>query len=262
MGPEPRGAASPPIETRSFISVALATDQPSPISPTRQSSGSRASVKNTSLKPDAPAMLRMGRTSTPGWCMSTMNIVRPLCFGASGSVRASSSPKRGQVRRRRPDLLAVHDPLVAVALGAGGEPGDVGAGARLAEQLAPDLLGREDRPEEAVALLLGAAHDDRGPAHADAHGVAHPRVASGPPSAARCRRSPAASATASRPPWPTGKSMRARPRSNWAPRNDGHVVVGVLVEELGDPRPHLCFVNRGRRRHGAETSYVGSNRAT
>ncbi len=82
------------MATRSFISVALATDQPSPISPTRQSSGTRASVKNTSLKPDAPAMLRMGRTSTPGWCMSTMNIVRPLCFGCSGSVRASSSPKR------------------------------------------------------------------------------------------------------------------------------------------------------------------------
>ena len=39
-------------------------------------------------------MLRMGRTSTPGWCMSTMNIVRPLCLGASGLVRASSRPKR------------------------------------------------------------------------------------------------------------------------------------------------------------------------
>ena len=39
-------------------------------------------------------MLRIGRTSTPGWCMSMMKAVRPLCFGASGSVRASSKPKR------------------------------------------------------------------------------------------------------------------------------------------------------------------------
>ena len=92
MGPEPWGATSLPMETRSFISVAVPTRQPSPTSPTRIESGTVASVKNTSLKPDAPAMLRMPRTSTPGWCMSTMNAVRPRCFGASGSVRARSRP--------------------------------------------------------------------------------------------------------------------------------------------------------------------------
>ena len=92
MGPEPCGATSLPIETRSFISVAVPTRQPSPTSPTRIASGTTESVKNTSLNPDAPAMLRMPRTSTPGSCMSTMNAVRPLCFGASGSVRASSRP--------------------------------------------------------------------------------------------------------------------------------------------------------------------------
>ncbi len=81
------------------------------------------------------------------------------------------------VRLRRPDLRAVHDPLVAVAHRAGREPGDVGAGARLAEQLAPDLLGGEDRAQEPLLLFAGAARDERGAAHADAHGVADPRVA-------------------------------------------------------------------------------------
>ena len=35
---------------------------------------------------------RSGRTSTPGACMSTMNPVRPLCLGWSGSVRQMISP--------------------------------------------------------------------------------------------------------------------------------------------------------------------------
>ncbi len=81
------------------------------------------------------------------------------------------------VRLRRPDLRAVHDPLVAVADGAGRQAGDVGTGAGLAEELAPDLLGGEDRPQEALLLLARAAGDDRRAAHADAHGVADPRVA-------------------------------------------------------------------------------------
>ena len=81
------------MDTRSFMRVALATRQPSPTSPTRIESGTIASVKYTSLNPEAPAMLRMGRTSTPGCVMSMMNAVSPLCLGASGSVRASSRPQ-------------------------------------------------------------------------------------------------------------------------------------------------------------------------
>ncbi len=33
----------------------------------------------------------MGRTSTPGLRMSRISQVMPLCFGAAGSVRTSSS---------------------------------------------------------------------------------------------------------------------------------------------------------------------------
>ena len=32
----------------------------------------------------------MGRTTTPGWSTGTSSIDRPLCLGASGSVRAST----------------------------------------------------------------------------------------------------------------------------------------------------------------------------
>jgi hypothetical protein len=65
------------------------------------------------------------------------------------------------VRQRRPDLLAVDDPLVAVPDRARRQAGDVGAGARLREQLAPDLLAGEQRAEVALLLLLAAVRDDR-----------------------------------------------------------------------------------------------------
>src|SRR5437016_5754504 len=68
---------------------------------------------------------------------------------------------------RGPDLLAAHHPLVAVAHGERRQPGDVGAGARLAEELAPDLFVRRDAAEVLVLLLLGPPLDDRRTAHAD-----------------------------------------------------------------------------------------------
>ena len=74
----------------------------------------------------------------------------PLCLGTSGSVRATSDAAVGDVGERGPHLLAVDDPLVAVAHGAGRQAGEVGAGAGLAEQLAPDLLAGEQRPQAAA----------------------------------------------------------------------------------------------------------------
>ena len=81
------------------------------------------------------------------------------------------SPAR-DVRHARPDLLPVHDPLVAVAHRRRRERRDVGTGAGLAEHLAPDLFARERRPQEPALLLLGAERDQRGTGHADAHHVA------------------------------------------------------------------------------------------
>jgi hypothetical protein len=73
--PEP--TPPPPMAIRSFISVVSATVQPWSTSPRRSSSGTRTSVKNTSLNEAPPVICRSGRTSTPGAFMSTRNIVRP-----------------------------------------------------------------------------------------------------------------------------------------------------------------------------------------
>ena len=50
----------------------------------------------------------------------------------------------GELRVAGPHLLAVDDEVVAVALGLAAQRGEVGAGVGLGEELAPDLLGRED----------------------------------------------------------------------------------------------------------------------
>ena len=74
------------------MSVVRATAHPWLTSPRRWSSGTRTSLKNTSLKDAPPVIWRSGRTSTPGARMSTMKPVRPWCFGWSASVRAMISP--------------------------------------------------------------------------------------------------------------------------------------------------------------------------
>ena len=80
----------------------------------------------------------------------------PLCFGASASVRASTKIQLARWPGRRPDLLAVDHPLVAVELGAAPEVAEVGAGVRLGVALAPDVLAGEDAREEVLLLLVGA----------------------------------------------------------------------------------------------------------
>ena len=54
------------IEVRSFDNVVIATRQPSPTSPMRSASGTRTSVRYTSLNSACPVICRSGRTSTPG----------------------------------------------------------------------------------------------------------------------------------------------------------------------------------------------------
>ena len=66
----------------------------------------------------------------------------------------------GDLRAGRPHLLTVDDPLVAVADRLGLQAGEVGAGARLAEELAPRLLAGDDVGQEPRALLVGAVGDD------------------------------------------------------------------------------------------------------
>ena len=59
-----------PSIVRSLARVVSATDQPSPSSPIWFAAGTRASVRNTSLKIARPVISRMGRTSMPGCSIS------------------------------------------------------------------------------------------------------------------------------------------------------------------------------------------------
>jgi hypothetical protein len=78
---------------RSNENVTIATRQPSFSSPTRLETGTRTPSRKTSLNSVEPVIVRIGRTSMPGASIGRMSQVMPRCFGASGSVRTSSSPK-------------------------------------------------------------------------------------------------------------------------------------------------------------------------
>ena len=89
----------PPMDTLSLPSVARATVQPPLTGPTTSSSGTKTSLKKTSLNSDWPVTMRSGRTSTPSACMSMTMVVMPWCLGTSGSVRMVASPKLASARR-------------------------------------------------------------------------------------------------------------------------------------------------------------------
>ena len=80
-------AASSP---RSSESTLFATDQPSFTVADHVAVDVRAPSRNTSLKSGEPPIMRIGRTSTPGWSIGTRKNVRPRCLLAVGSVRAST----------------------------------------------------------------------------------------------------------------------------------------------------------------------------
>ena len=76
----------------------------------------------------------------------------PRCGRGVGIGAREQDAAVGDPPVRAPDLLAGHHPAVAVALGAGLQRREVGAGVGLGEQLAPHPLAGDDRPQ-----VLGAA---------------------------------------------------------------------------------------------------------
>src|SRR4051812_5805883 len=66
------------------------------------------------------------------------------------------------VRTGGPYLLPVDHPLIAAELRSRHRTGHVGAAARLAEQLAPDILAGEDAQQESLLLQIGAVREDGG----------------------------------------------------------------------------------------------------
>ena len=70
-------------------------------------------------------------------------------------------------------LGAVDHVLVAVADRRRADPGDVGAGARLGDPEATDLLALDSGDQVALLLLLGSEQVHRGKDHVGLHGEAH-----------------------------------------------------------------------------------------
>src|SRR5215469_13807132 len=151
---------------RSMASVALATRQPSPGSPTTRLAWVRASSKKTSLNSEVP--VRPDRDP-----------LLPHRDQQVGQARAALGPRLGAGqhetpvgldRQRRPHLLPGDHPLLPARLpfpllqaSRGGHRGQVGAGARLGVALAPEFLDRPDRLEEPLLLLRRAERDQRWP---------------------------------------------------------------------------------------------------
>ncbi len=136
--------------------------------PTRWSAGTNTSSRNTSLNSASPVIWRSGRMSMPSACMSTTRYEMPRCLGASSSgvVRARQMPHRAWRGVRRPHLLAGEQPAAVHRRGARRQRREVAARARLAEQLAPQLAGIEDRS----AATAASARRCRGPAASDRRG--------------------------------------------------------------------------------------------
>ena len=155
---------------RSWPSDPLATRQPSLSGPTRFSAGTRASLKNTSLKSRSS-----GRRPTRTACAP-----RPGSVGRDhqradalvlGGVRVGAHERQqhvGVVRAGGPHLLPVDHEVVAVAHGPGAQRRQVGARARFAHPERRGHLGPQDRHGPLLLLLVGAERDQRRGDDADA----------------------------------------------------------------------------------------------
>src|SRR6266511_4642858 len=100
-------------------------------------------------------------------------------LGCVGIGTGEQHAEIGGLAARRPHLLTVDDPLVAVALRPALEAGEVGPGAGFAEQLAPGFLAVEDRPQVPRTLLVAAVHEDRRPRQEHAEARRRPDRAGG-----------------------------------------------------------------------------------
>ena len=137
----------------------------------RRPRGHVASVKKTSLNSLSPEIILIGRTSTPGWSIGTSRKLMPLCFGASGSVRARTK----MWSARWPADVQIFWPLIThwspSSTARHAEVAEVGAGVGLGVALAPDVLAAQDAGQVVLLLLLGAPLQQRVAEHLDAEDV-------------------------------------------------------------------------------------------
>ncbi len=89
--PAIEGRAVPPpapeMPLRSCCKRRLPTVQPPFSGPTMFSFGALASVKKVSQNGEESLISRIGRGSTPGWCIGIISMLMPSCLRAFGSVR-------------------------------------------------------------------------------------------------------------------------------------------------------------------------------
>ena len=186
---------------------------PSPGSPRRSrfSAGTRTSSKKTSLTSKPPSISSIGRSVTPGVSIGKTSIEMPRCFFSARRVGADQAEDPvGVLAERRPGLLAVDDPVVAVADGGGAQRGQVGAGVGLGEALAPpDVEVRRLRQEALLLLLVAEGREDRAD-HAGVEGAA--ARARWPAASPRARCGAAAASSPCRPTPPASAARRARRR--------------------------------------------------
>ncbi len=95
---------------------------------------------------------------------------QPLVLGGVRVRAGEQQTVVGELRAGGPDLLAVDDPVIAVAFGAGAQARDIRSTGRFREQLAPDLFAVKRRLHVAGERVLAAIRHDRGDAHAEADG--------------------------------------------------------------------------------------------
>ena len=171
VGPIPHSAPSPDSDTRSLPSVTLASSHPPCSGPTRWSAGMRTSRQEHLVEGVLARHVDERPDLDPGRIHGADEVADPHVLGGRRIGAGQQDPPLGDVRVARPHLLPVDDPVVAVTLGPGGERGQVRAGAGLGEQLAPEVLPAEQRPEPAVLLLLGAGVHEGWPRPSDADGV-------------------------------------------------------------------------------------------
>ena len=89
-------------------------------------------------------------------------------LGQLGVGAGDEDAPAGVLSPRRPHLLAVDDPLVAIAVGLALQPGEVGSGDGLAEELATDDVAAVQIAKVGVLHLIGGVGQDRRRHHAEA----------------------------------------------------------------------------------------------
>ena len=226
--------------------------QPPFSGPTRFSFGTFASVKKVSQNGVVPLISRIGRVSTPGRLHVDQQEADALVLLGFGSVRTR---QKHQSANCAPEvqifwpLTRQWSPLSSARVCSDGE---VGAGARLGEALAPAQLALHDRRDVALLLLLVAVFEQGRAEHADAHAadrVGRADRAPSPASTPRFGRREAAAAVFGRP-------------GRRAPALLAHPLAPELVRRRRASRAGLRIDRRHRRRRAARPgSWPPSRRA-